>query len=512
MSSTNGANTPQGAALFRKSGIYEAPDGDLFVPWQSLVLIHEASGLPSVLKRAGHSLTYPHLWRKEFGQVWQEFEDWLYDWRRRRPPPAAVQPTAVMRDCRRETSRGAILRAARKLAQDRGLLGKGPARGFRGPGFSPVALHHALKKYRDRPWFQPWLLRGAELPPEVKLVTPLQANAARRAWHYTELCRRAGIQRDTYAGWIEKGTVPDDWRPWLFGEDAPAGVFVVDRPLLRLQEQMTDKGIAAAAGLHEGTVFHWKRQQDLRGAFEWAISCVERAGSRADRDPRWPEWAMAVRANTREHMLAYLLAAKPVRCCERAGVHKNVYYEKLTEAKQIGVRELLEAFLRRHAPFTGPGGQRCGLVENNFFVPTEEMPAFREVARATAAEQELTRLLRPLKDHPGYRAWFLDWTSPRVPNGKKLREPAVDGQGRQHLVMAATKRPVSKRGPDKTIRTEEIEDHCYDALKAKTKRILIARDVRARFELPRFAEASVTTYARRSAQRSPQKRPWPIKG
>jgi hypothetical protein len=179
-------------------------------------------------------------------------------------------------------------------------------------GLGPPALHNALNKFRRHPWFKPWLLRGANLPSEIKLVTPLQSNAVRKAWHYTELCLRAGIQRDTYARWIRDGVVTDDWRPWLYGEASPTGVFVIDLSLLRLQEQMTEKGIATAPGvdLNEGTIFHWKKQPELLRAFEWIIAWAKRAGVGLNGTPPWPEWAMSLRSSTRKNMLAYVRAGK----------------------------------------------------------------------------------------------------------------------------------------------------------------------------------------------------------
>jgi hypothetical protein len=95
------------------------------------------------------------------------------------------------------------------------------------------------------------------------------------------------------------------------------------------------------------------------------------------------------------------------------------------------VQELLENFLRRRSPFGGPAGLRCGLVEKNFFVPNEEMVAFRQAAQAVAVEQELARLLRNVRGHSGYRAWFLDWTNPRgfSRHEKELQRQDMNGKG-----------------------------------------------------------------------------------
>jgi hypothetical protein len=92
----------------------------------------------------------------------------------------------------------------------------------------------------------------------------------------------------------------------------------------------------------------------------------------------------------------------------------------------------------------------------------------------------------------------------------------LTGVGRASSKMISKGKPdrpekkAGPRGPDKGDRTKQIEDYCYSALSSGKKRVLIAMDIRTRFDLPGFAEASVTTYARRSAKRCTQERPWPI--
>src|SRR5215831_15895804 len=109
--------TETGSMLWR-SGIYQTAAGTLFVPTEGMMLIHAASSPCSVLKRAGHAHgLWTFRWKEVAAQVWPDFVNWLYDWRLRRPPPNGVAPTKAMQDFRRESSIGAILRAARRLAQ-----------------------------------------------------------------------------------------------------------------------------------------------------------------------------------------------------------------------------------------------------------------------------------------------------------------------------------------------------------------------------------------------------------
>jgi hypothetical protein len=96
---------------------------------------------------------------------------------------------------------------------------------------------------------------------------------------------------------------------------------------------------------------------------------------------------------------------------------------------------------------------------------------------------------------------------------RKPTESSINGTGgaiHEKVSVKGTRRNL--RGPEKADQTIQIEDHCYDALKAgKKKRNTIAREVREKFNQAKFAITSVTIYARRRAKRPDDPQPWPVK-
>src|SRR5262249_14968214 len=153
---------------------------------------------------------------------WLELEDWLYNPRLSEPLPEGVTPPESMHAFRRHASVAELLRAARESANEQGKLIDARGTNPSGPGFGAQSLKNILKKYQPYPWLKPWLLRGANLPSDVTLVTAQQAKAARQAWHYTKLCRQSGVERHAYLKWIKRKRIPNAYRPWLFGEAEPA--------------------------------------------------------------------------------------------------------------------------------------------------------------------------------------------------------------------------------------------------------------------------------------------------
>jgi hypothetical protein len=232
--------------------------------------------------------------------------------------------------------------------------------------------------------------------------------------------------------------IPDDWRPWLFGERSPAGVYVVGLPLQRLRMEMSPIGhladgkacgILPEAGLKFSTLWVWQKNPMIREALESAREWAERTGAGDGLEPPWAETAKALGSQLKSNLIRYVRAAKTVSCCRRAGVSRYQYYQRLAEAEKLGVRELLENFVHQRPPFKGRKRLRRGLVAGNFFIPTEKMIAFREVARAEAVQLDLSKVLQEIKDAPGYEQWFLDWTNPRSTHKGVQRDGDSQGSG-----------------------------------------------------------------------------------
>lgn len=228
---------------------------------------------------------------------------------------------------------------------------------------------------------------GALLPATVRLVTPRVANACRRAWHYTELCRRAGIgSRGTYLRWMQdKQLLPDAWRPRLFGEDEPAGAFVVELPLQRLRQEMSPAGILKAAGVVKETLRLWKKDPTIRNALSWAVDWAARTGAPENLNPPWPE-------------AAHRLPARGGKGCHRSTLLRWISRGAKApdgsmvrvEANRLGGRWMTsrEAFQRFAERLTPELGQAEGAARA---AKVPRAPAARERA-SRRAERELAKV------------------------------------------------------------------------------------------------------------------------
>jgi hypothetical protein len=332
--------------------------------------------------------------------------------------------------------------------------------------------------------------------------------------------------------WIAHGKVPDKWRPWLFGGAEPAGSFVVDLPPQRLREEMSLAGILGGAGLDASTYWEWQKDRLKKRALKWAIAWTAATGARENLTPPWPDWASTLPTRTKNNLLRYAKAATRKACCDRTltgppgtRIRFDDYCKKRAEAERLGVGDLLEKFLRHAPPFSRPfhgpkRGPYCGLVAENFFIPSKGMIAFREAARKEATRVKLAQAVRPIMDHPAFHTFFLDWTNPRATRGQWLGLSQRNGDpstGPSAMFASHVGGSVlhgkskNKRGPEKTEQTIEIEDFCYDALKAGEKKTrAIANEVKVRYKKQTFSRAAVSVYARRRAERLDDPRPWPI--
>jgi hypothetical protein len=222
-------------------------------------------------------------------------------------------------------------------------------------------------------------------------------------------------------------SIPDIWRPWLFGDDPPPNTFVVTKTLQRLRKEMSPDGILACreVDLDRSTYQLWRKDPIIRKALDWILQWAAQTGAAPQLNPPWPAEAETLPRMVKDNLLRYARAATLGRCLERVGISRPQYHREYErEAERLEVKGLLEEYLHRQKRFEGPKqGLHAGLVTENFFIPTEAMIAFREAARAEDLRQELTRLLQEVRTHPGYREWFLDWTSPHV---LKRRRPAAN--------------------------------------------------------------------------------------
>ncbi|OAI40198.1 hypothetical protein AYO40_05065 [Planctomycetaceae bacterium SCGC AG-212-D15] len=400
------------------AGIYETESGTLFVPSDGMRLIHKASTPAAVFRRAfpkstGHSIPWDR---------WSEdIQRWTYSGRARStmierwdgtPPsiPDAIREAVLA--FRRETSPGAIIRGARELQRQQAKQPRHQRERRSGTGITLPTVMRWLMKYDGHTWLKPWLFQGQPLPHGVELVIPSAVTACRRAWHYRAICRRAVITEAMYVAWLEK--LPLAWRPWLFGQDAPNGGFVIEEPLQRLRKAMWPQTIATEAGICWVDFAKWVRSPAIAAAFEWVVGWVE--SSRHRGEPPWPDHSLSEEDKAR--LLRYARRSKTTNCLEKAKpqVHAPFYRRALAAADMCGVREQLESYLRHRPPFQGVDRLRSGLVAPNLFLPTEAMLKFRVAAQVEATQHGLAQALKSAgidRSTPGFYGWFLDFTNPR---------------------------------------------------------------------------------------------------
>jgi hypothetical protein len=229
--------------------------------------IHEVSSSSSVGVSAGLRRSTFRQWVRMLGQAHPWLADWLYTTRTVPPPEAnGFKPTTKMEAFRNETSYSSLISAA--LEQDPKL------------SLSDSLISAWRQQYKSYPWFDRWLLRGEDAPPNVTVATVDQADRCERAWDFNEFCRRLvakaakkSAKKATekaaatalYAQWIRRGQIATvGWLRWLYGWPEPAGTFVVSAGLQRLRTAMSRKGIAAAADLYENAIRGWNQDSRTR--------------------------------------------------------------------------------------------------------------------------------------------------------------------------------------------------------------------------------------------------------
>jgi hypothetical protein len=397
--------------MLKCAGVYPTDAGTLFVPSDGMRFVHEASTPTAIFRRAGYSSTLWGRWQLQFQGRWPEVIDLLYsDINLRGPGLEWLQPTEAMLAFHREASERNIFAAARALALQQT---DAPANQARRLGISAKAARWHDKKNKQFRWFWPWRRQGASLPPNVKTATKTLVRACGKAWHYGNICGRAGVHYKTYIRWVVKGEVPDKLRPWLFGDRAPHDCFVIGEDLYRLHMEMSLQSIAENARLSYATVFGLEDNPETSELLAWATAWADKTGARNGEIPPWPERFRRRSAKLLRSVLQYARAAKTVCCCERASLSRATYCERLEDAERLGVRELVESFLRHRPPFSGRKRQQQGLIQGKLFIPSQAMLRFRAAAQEEASECALAKAMANAKDLPGILNWFLDWTDPR---------------------------------------------------------------------------------------------------
>jgi hypothetical protein len=480
-----------------RSSIYQVGDGFLFVPAEEMWNLHEASKPAAILARAGLGRSDFRQWLQKHGA---ELALWLYSYRAGPDTADGFEPTDSMVAFRKEATIRAILAAAPRSCEQM----QEAWRPDRKAHVTEALLSYWRRMYKSHEWFDRWLLRGAEPPPAVTVVTAQQANRCNRAWDFSTICRRIGVRTDsTYVLWLSQGQIPSEgWLKWLFGAPPPPGSFVVDPGLQRLRREMGRKALLRAAGLNTSTIWQWDRNPRTRGAIR---AVLEQSDPSAVAE--WGE----LPEGTRDNMLVVRKVADLRACCERAAISVAKYYKLMAQARLAGVEGELTQYLRMKGLYAPPMSRQSGLIADNFFIPTADMVKFREEAMREGARQQVWSL----QNLPGFNAWFRDWTTPKGHRGRRHTLPA--GVESTRAVPTATVSnasvPVDNKattdtndaaprlgGRPRSASTDAVYRFCYEN-HGKMKRDVIRLRAQKRFGDGAPKEPpNVTLFARRYAK------------
>jgi hypothetical protein len=387
-------------------GIYPAgPGGFLLVPSEDMRLVHEHAKPIAVRDRAGISLETWSAWKDHPPEFWL----WLYQhgYQGQDPePPAGITVDDEVLAFRRETSPGAIARAAirdlRRRERTRQKLNAAVSKG---------AIGKWLRDFRNYPWFKGWLLRGEGPPPNVILATEGQVKRFWAAFDYATHCSNAGLNRvTTYVRWYGKQIPTVEWLLWVFGFNEPDGSLVMRPTLQQLRTEMTEDGICKAPPrISPTSLWNWRRNPDTKRAFGEILEAVKHHRSQAD-----SESIRRLKPKTRRAMLTFAKKARDMACCARAGVAGSEYYRLVRE-------ERVKNYLTSQNPYGRTTHRDVGVITGNLCVPSAKMLMFREVTSKQRRAQRADDLLKL----PGFEHWFLDWTRP---HGKRpLGSQAANG-------------------------------------------------------------------------------------
>jgi hypothetical protein len=341
------------------------------------------------------------------------------------------------------------------------------------PHVTESLLSHWRRLYKDFDWFDGWLLRGEDLPANVRVVTPHQVRRCARAWDYAMFCRLAKTSTDSYVIWLSRGLIPNiAWLKWLFGAPAPAGTFVVGHELQRLRREMSRKGILRAINLNTASIWVWERNPRTTNHIKAILD-----GRDASKLEGWDQ----IHVGTRRKMEGVYRVSSLDESCKRAKTSIALYYKAMQEAERYGVKNELLQYLKIEGKYTSNMSRQSGLVAENFFIPSPFMLRFREQAVTEGAKQQIWSL----QNLPGFVTWFLDWVTPKPHRGRRHLLPstvssingesgAKDGMsemgiekvlsGSQEVVR--TRQSQKKRGRQKGWRDEEVANRKQKMLEA----------------------------------------------
>jgi len=148
--------------------IYPIDGGFLFVPTEDMWNVHEASKPSAILARARLGEKDWYQWKRKYEADYPWLPEWLYGSSAMASNGSATgfQPNDFMLAFRREARIRSVLAAASRTEE---RMNRAWRRDYR-PYIKDSLLSNWRTLYKKFEWFDPWLLRGEKLPPEVQLL------------------------------------------------------------------------------------------------------------------------------------------------------------------------------------------------------------------------------------------------------------------------------------------------------------------------------------------------------
>jgi hypothetical protein len=431
--------------------IFLGPEGSLFfVLTEEMWRVHDASKIEAIIFSARLKRTVLKQWKKRYGDRWEEVRLWIYKpWTLpgeldRHFPEGLGKPTKGLLACRRKARPTSIGQATEPPVPHR-------------------TIYTWLENRKNLKWYEGWLVRGEDPPPNVTLATQEQIRQAREVWDYVGHCQNAEISpRDSYCQWIIDGRIPNlDWLHWLFGAPPPKGVYVVPLTLQDLQEQGRPDAICKATGLRLTTFGEWIAE----GLEQILHACLQGREQDLSTNETWQDLPTRTKNEIRRYTTVYAKGAslperlKRVYVCDSDeldpvgtssivedlgdGQHlsRSKYEQLLRDAECDGAREDLERYLDVNPLIHRKGHPRSGLVAGidqgrsstpraagdvdelpgntpKLYVPTEGMFAFREMAVKAGGSKKWPGPLLD-RDQELLDLLFLAWSMPPAAKGRQ---------------------------------------------------------------------------------------------
>jgi hypothetical protein len=200
-------------------------------------------------------------------------------------------------------------------------------------------------------------------------------------------------------------------------------VLILPRPFQRYREEKSLRGIYAAAGVEAALLNYWDSSEALKAALHDVRQHVLRPKTTITPLTRtWRERHPTVNDATVGRMIALAKAETPASCLKRAQLQPSTAGLVREQARQLGIENELEQFLRFEGDYRFEMSNRSGLVAGGkMFLASAAMWKFRDRAEELRSQCNIAQLATL----PHFDDWFYDWTRPHADNGRRVELPEI---------------------------------------------------------------------------------------